>query len=431
MKKKNIIIITIVAVVLIGALIAGIFIFNNGNKPVTETPNPSVDVSVESTTDSSSWANAVWLNVYDKTHVKNIEIATTKPESSLTSWKYGDTTISDNSGNITIYNPKKIAVSSAENMFAGFTNLESITGLNNFDFSACKNFSGMFEGCSNLKNIDLSRNDLSQAVNTSNMFKDCLLIQDFKTDSQNFNALSTADSMFEGCMGLRTITMPATPNLKSAEKMFAKVGGGEMQTVQILGALSFENVENLNYTFSEATLADYTFIEKMNPKNVTTAIGTFNTCNVEKLDLSSWDVSKLTRADYFIKNCMWLSSLNLDGWNCAELTSCEGMFDSNTGMEQLTLNWTNANKVKNINSMFSECSSLESLDITFFNGLAFETANRAFYCLDNVTTIKCSGITADSSTEMFLYSDKLVGAIAYDETKLTVEYANTNGYFTN
>ena len=54
--------------------------------------------------------------------------------------------------------------------FAGFSSLTKIEGINNLNTSNVTNMSNMFDGCTDLKSIDVSNFDTSNVTNMNDMF---------------------------------------------------------------------------------------------------------------------------------------------------------------------------------------------------------------------------------------------------------------------
>ena len=88
-----------------------------------------------------------------------------------------------------------------------------------------------------------------------------------------------------------------------------------------------------------------------------------------------------------------------------------------------------------VNYIFYGCSSLKTIDVTSFKTHNITDFRGIFascpslttiYANDNFNTAKCT-----NDYNLFNGSKALVGAIAYDSSKLSIAYANyKTGYFT-
>lgn len=137
-----------------------------------------------------------------------------------------------------------------------FTNLKSVTGLENVDFSATTNMSFMFYGCSSLTSLDLS------TVNTPN--------------------LANVSFMFYNCKNLATIDG------------FSNFIG------------SSNNLKDMEYMFGNCTsLTSLDFGNYCRTTDVTTMTGMFDNCSgLWYLNISSFSSDKLTSVAYMFRNAM-------------------------------------------------------------------------------------------------------------------------------
>ena len=147
-------------------------------------------------------------------------------------------------------------------------------------------------------------------------------------------------------------------------------------------------------------------------------------------------------------NGMSLTELNLSNFNTSKVTNMSTMFASCANLTSLNIKSFDTSIVVDMNSMFEGCSSLTSLDISNFDTSKVENMSKMFKNCSNIETIYVSddfvitslSTTIESSTEMFLNDEKLVGGkgTIYDENHIDKSYAridepniNKKGYFTN
>lgn len=86
-----------------------------------------------------------------------------------------------------------------------FTSLESIDFNNSIDTSFALNMSHMFDGCSKLKNIDLSSFDTINVINMSDMFSNCSSISVLDISNINTSNVVNMNNMFKNDSKLLTI----------------------------------------------------------------------------------------------------------------------------------------------------------------------------------------------------------------------------------
>lgn len=125
--------------------------------------------------------------------------------------------LSDAVKNLNISKVKPQVVTGKSKLFAGCTKVTKIifqekdgSNTNTFDTSAVTDMSGLFEGCENLSELDLSSLDTHAVTNMSGMFKGCTSLQTL-TFGDTFNTTQVADihEMFQGCGGLRSLDLSA------------------------------------------------------------------------------------------------------------------------------------------------------------------------------------------------------------------------------
>lgn len=113
--------------------------------------------------------------------------------------------------NISKVKPKDPA--NISKLFAGCPKVKQIIfqdGSNHFDTHDVTDMSGLFEGCENLSELDLSDLRTQAVENMSDMFKGCKSLQTL-TFGDNFNTTQVKDihEMFQGCGSLQSLDLSA------------------------------------------------------------------------------------------------------------------------------------------------------------------------------------------------------------------------------
>lgn len=123
---------------------------------------------------------------------------------------------------------------------------------------------------------------------------------------------------------------------------------------------------------------------------VTDMRGMFEECyTLTELNLSGWDTSNVTNMRWLFCDCKKLKKLNISGWNTSNVTDMCAMFGGCEVIKKLDLSNWNTDKVTNMQAMFLECQLLEKLDISNFNTSNVITVEYIFdYCelLKNIIT---------------------------------------------
>lgn len=154
-------------------------------------------------------------------------------------------------------------------------------------------------------------------------FNSCIYLERIEgLNTWNTSQVTNMSNFFMSCGSLTEIDVSSfdTSNVTNMEGMFRNYGGGTVSSKlrRIIG------------------------IEKFNTSKVTTMKNMFQGHSLlESLDLSKWDISKVTDISAMFSNCTALSSIvGISNWDLSNAT--------------------------NFNSMFSKCTSLEYPPITTF-----------------------------------------------------------------
>ena len=130
-------------------------------------------------------------------------------------------------------------------MFTGNTNLQSVTFGNSFTLSDVTSMANMFNGCSKLESIDLSKVTFENVTTISNLFSGASALANI-TLGQNINAekLTDASSAFKGTSSLEALDLSSfhAPNLADMSDMFRTTGVKNLD-LSNLGATSITNIQ--------------------------------------------------------------------------------------------------------------------------------------------------------------------------------------------
>ncbi len=160
----------------------------------------------------------------------------------------------------------------------------------------------------------------------------------------------------------------------------------------------------------------------------------FNNCSslTSITGIENLNTSNVTDMRYMFHFCTHLTSLDVTHFNTAKVTNMRNMFDTCSGLTSLDVSNFNTENVTDMTRMFQHCSALTSLDVSTFNTANVGDMSSMFFGCVGLTTIYCNDTwNCIKSFDMFFDCTSLIGAIAYDETKVDVTYANPDtGYFT-
>ncbi|EAD4093374.1 BspA family leucine-rich repeat surface protein [Listeria monocytogenes] len=114
-------------------------------------------------------------------------------------------------------------VTTMERMFEGCENLK-ILNLSNFDFdtSSVINMDYMFAGCTNLEELDVSKFDTSSVTSMQMMFQYCKSLEKLNLSSFDTSSVTRMNSMFEGCTSFEELDLSSfdTSSVGNMQVMF-------------------------------------------------------------------------------------------------------------------------------------------------------------------------------------------------------------------
>ena len=166
-------------------------------------------------------------------------------------------------------------------MFFYMTELTTITGIENLNTSSVTSMLSMFEGCGDLRNIDLSGFDTENVTNMGAMFYLCNRLTSIDVSHFNTDNVTSMYAMFTGCKGLTSLELS---------------------------------------NFNTANVVDMSFM--------------FAGCNkLISLDLSNFNTGKVRGMQFMFQNCSALSTIYVgDEWSTTTVNSSDNMFQNCTSL---------------------------------------------------------------------------------------------------
>ena len=254
-------------------------------------------------------------------------------------------------------------------MFDGDSNLENID-LSCFDGCKIADSPRAFAGCSALKSIDVSEMDFSENYGGyTGMFENCSTLATLDVSGFNWSGIDgECTGVFYRCTGLKSVNLGD----------FYITNGGRLDSF-------FSNCTSLtDITYSrfvcQAEKYENFFEGCESLKNIDVSgwvtsraislTGMFNGCKaLESIDVSTWSTSGVTSMNALFKGCESLTAINLnyDGFKTYEVTDMGNMFANTTRLQSLSYGvHFNTENVQSMDSMFSGCG-LSTIDVSSFS----------------------------------------------------------------
>ena len=276
---------------------------------------------------------------------------------------------------------KTYAPTSLSGFFNGCETLETISGLEYLNTANVEYMDYMFNGCSALTSLDLTKFNTAKVTYMNNMFKGCSALTSLDLTNFNTAKVTYMNNMFDRCSALKSLDLT---------------------------------------NFNTAKVTDMSFM--------------FYGCSaLTSLDLTKFNTAKVVNMGNMFYGCSALTSLDLTNFNTANVDFMDNMFNGCSALKSLDLTNFNTAKVVNMYNMFNGCSALTSLDLTNFNTAKVTYMNNMFEGCSALTTIYASDKFVTDNVKYGL--DMFTGCKSlkdYSDSKTdhTFAYCGTDGYFT-
>lgn len=299
-------------------------------------------------------------------------------------------------------------------LFEGLSGVRTID-LRGLDCSNVTDMSSMFRYNHQMENVNLTGIDTSRVTNMAEMFEQCGNSTD-QTVITGFEGLDTSNvtnmaNMFHGC-NLENLDFSKfnTSNVTDMQGMFS------WGTTKTLNLSSFDtskvtdmsdmfagcNVENLDLSsFNTSNVVHMDGMFEYMPNITELDLSGFDTSKVENmyqmfcgceklwnLNLSNFDTSKVISMEFMFESCSSLKNLDLTGFDTSNVVSMYAMFWGCSALTSLNLSGFDMSSVTNISSMFENCSGLMNLDISIHGIPSLRRASEVFNGCDNLIVIE-------------------------------------------
>ena len=332
---------------------------------------------------------------------------------------------------------KTYAPTSLREFFQQCNQLETISGLEYLNTANVTNMRSMFDDCSALTSLDLTKFNTEKVTDMFCMFSDCSALTSLDLTKFNNANVRSMKYMFSGCSALKSLDLTKFNTDKVTDMGFMFEYCSALTSLDLTN-FNTANVTSMYQMFYGCSALESLVITKFNTANVTDMSYMFYGCSsLPSLDLSNFTAENVTEMYQMFKGCSALESLVLTNFNTEKVTDMKYMFYGCSSLKSLDLTNFNTANVKDIYGMFEGCSALKSLILTNFNTANVTDMSRMFYKCSALTTIYASEnfvtTKVSSGSKMFNSCEKLNGFIDYinntDKTDHT--YANyKTGYFT-
>ena len=165
-------------------------------------------------------------------------------------------------------------------------------------------------------------------------------------------------------------------------------------------------IENLNYLYTNECI---------------TTRGMFYNCNkLTTLDVSNFDISKITNMCGMFYNCSKLTTLDVNNFDTSNVTNMSFMFYNCNNLTALDVNNFDTSNVTDMKQMFYNCSKLTTLDVSNFNTSNVTNMNQMFYNCSKLTTLDVNNFDTSNVTNMYYMFYNCSNLTVLDVTNLDI-----------
>ena len=157
------------------------------------------------------------------------------------------------------------------------------------------------------------------------------------------------------------------------------------------------DIDNESYCYDDdryysSCIAD--FIEQNSIKNIKIIGGgenlkdisnLFTFCNINELDLSSFNTSNVRNMQRMFAGCENLEKLELSSFNTSNVRNMRGMFNNCINLKNIDLSNFTAENLIDAENMFTKCEKLKSINLRIS---VYQKLKQQNVCLQNVQTCK-------------------------------------------
>ena len=263
------------------------------------------------------------------------------------------------------------------NFFYGLDQVEVIS-IKNADFSKTECIKQMFMSCKGIKKVDLSNCEFPKLNNSNGLLLHCEGLEELDLSGINLDKFNNTSAFFIG-----------TEYLDSYDEIETITKGVKVLKLNNVTLSDKRPLSNIRLFNSQII----PFVKRLEMKNVVFPSDCKDLfsgfINLESIDLSGADVSKVGDMGGLFKNCKKLKKIDLTSFDTSSLYNLDGMFTGCESLEEIDgLQDFNTALVKSISNMFKGCSSLKSVDLSNWQTTKLQYASDTFNGCTNLENIK-------------------------------------------
>ena len=220
-------------------------------------------------------------------------------------------------------------------------------------------------------------------------------------DEGRFLIEGDGDYVSRNWISYRNDIKTAVVKVKNSSSLYMMLAGCENLESVNLSELDTSKVTNMEDLFSNCKSLKSVNLSELNTSKVTNMGYMFNWCeNLTSVDLSGLDTSEVTSIKGLFQNCKKLENINFDKFSTSNITDMGLMFDGCSSLKNLDLSIFDTSNVINMSGMFDGCENLTELDLSNFNTSKVTNMGNMFYRCEKLRKINLSNFDTSSVTRM-------------------------------
>lgn len=303
---------------------------------------------------------------------------------------------------------ENLDTSKVTNMYGFFNGVKATSlDISSLDTSNVTNMGLMFGATNNLQTIDLSKLDSSNVTNMSLMFCQSGITQ-IDLSPLNTSKVTNMFNMFGDTNNISSVDLSVL-DLSKVTNMSHMFQNSSVGSVEFSG-LDNTSVEDISFMFAGTTNLDSVDLSGLNVSKVNKADNFINRSNVKELDLTGLSWNNLAEMDSMFYSSYKLEVLNANNMTLSKVTRLGGYndgFGQLENMKYFNMNHLNAPNLTTIGNIVSKHSGFENsysqtemVDLSYMNAPNLKSFHSTFQ-YTNVKNVNLSNISADSLNSMF------------------------------
>lgn len=247
-------------------------------------------------------------------------------------------------------------------LFEGLTKIEHLDYLNT---SEVENMGSMFSKCTSLETLDLSSFNTEKVTNMFEMFVGSTNLRTINLPKGFIGSnVTDLNGMFRGCANLTELDLSGSNAEKVKDMGWMFYGCVALSNLNLSG-FKTGSLTDMRYLFSSCQSLESLDLSGFNTENVTSMESMFSECSsLRSLDLSSFNTSKVIDMHLMFYKCTNLESIDLSSFDTENLQQMARMFYSCTKLEMLDLSSFATPNMTSMLSAFQYCKNLKMIYVT-------------------------------------------------------------------